>query len=576
MIAEILYNDAEGNQKVLLTNWKWMCDWYDAKVQWKNGVFQKTREGISKDSDFIWNQNLNRITTTCWTYLNDSQSGEKIHPGMITLSVDDIVDRITVNNRPINLDWLVQWWNLVNNVTAELKENDFIQITWTNTWGPGWIIAQIKYKNDNWEDQLVLTNGNWICDWWYPSTLGKNGQFIWNRDGISKDSEYIWYTNTWRRTTTCWTYLNATQKGAESNVGKITLSLDDVVEKIWVNDQEVPLEWLVQWWDKTNSVTVPLEEGDKVEIQWRNLWGPGNLIADVLFFDDDDVEQHNYTWAAWTCDGEPATVLWRQWQYSQPRQVDMGAHFIWYKDQWRVVTRCWTTLQKQKPVTNNTNNSNNKTREGKISVSADNEIVQVLVNDTPLPLSWLNTRDWTVTNSIRTALKRGDKITVIAKNHWDFSIWNPGAIMVQIDYEDKNGKRQAVSDWRWKCDWQPCKTFGKNSDLTLWRKVKWRWQDNMVDHAQWIWNQDVGKDFTSASFVLWEEKLPSEVPKGRMKRAGKIFFSVDDRIKSVKVNGEELPLWWVEQNWTKTNQIFVDLQQDDFVEITWENVGGYS
>jgi len=53
---------------------------------------------LDLDAHFIWNQDLTRLTSTCGTYLNNSQTGEKTkNLGLMKLSVDDVIESVRVN-----------------------------------------------------------------------------------------------------------------------------------------------------------------------------------------------------------------------------------------------------------------------------------------------------------------------------------------------------------------------------------------------------------------------------------------------------------------------------------------------
>jgi len=169
-------------------------------------------------------------------------------PGQIYISVDNALTKLKINWEEVNLSGFRQDWSATNQLYVFLQQDDLIEVSADNWWGwsennPWGILAQINYVDDNGDEQRILTNDKWVCDWWFATSQGRNDwDTVWKRakggkqhDVIPWEAEWIWYQNVKKPSTTCSTYLNKEQNGPRASPGKIYVSVDDVLNSISVN-----------------------------------------------------------------------------------------------------------------------------------------------------------------------------------------------------------------------------------------------------------------------------------------------------------------------------------------------------
>ena len=153
----------------------------------------------------------------CYTAHNIAASP---HVGLIQVTLDNVLETITVNGNALSLSGLVGLndWTQVKTINVpSLKSGDVIAITASNIGtyslgNPAGILATITYYGGCKGVQKKFNTGNrWKCDEVQASLQGENGQTntIWyqNRGGsipdISLSAQWIWFSNLSRPRTIC-------------------------------------------------------------------------------------------------------------------------------------------------------------------------------------------------------------------------------------------------------------------------------------------------------------------------------------------------------------------------------------
>jgi len=263
----------------------------------------------------------------------------------ITVTVDNVLDKITVNGESVSLKGIsgdVNDWTSTKTVPANFGPGDVITIQGTNQGGPAGIIATLSYTDDEGKQQTLNTGAGWTCDGAVSWQQGANGVGPWGaRPSINAAAQWIWAKDGLSVvTTTCQTTVPGSKGPGPST---IKVNIDDVLAKITVNGEAVTFPKDTSGWSVTKSIEAYFGPGDVVAITGTNLGGPAGILA-TLTYSDHGIEKSISTGAGWTCDGKASWVQGANGMspWGNRPLVAGGAQWIWSSTGLSVIT---TTCQ---------------------------------------------------------------------------------------------------------------------------------------------------------------------------------------------------------------------------------------
>ena len=157
--------------------------------------------------------------------------------------------------------------------------------------------------------------------------------------------------------------------------------------------------------------------------------------------------------------------------------------------------------QVEQPATNLSSNF----RVGTIKVTVDNVLERITRNGQALNLSGAGVlNDFTKVKTVRTVLRSGDLIAITGSNTGVYSLTNPGAMIVTINYRDRFGNMRTVNTSnRWRCNFRTARQLGANNNSnTIWFRVNNGPIVGINNNAQWIWSQNLAAPRVTCSIRL--------------------------------------------------------------------------
>jgi len=265
----------------------------------------------------------------------------------ILVTVDNVLNKITVNGQSIPLSGAVDNWYYMKNIPATLQGGDVVAITGTNEGGPAGIIAVITYTIDG-KQYIVGTSSAWTCDGQAPWLQGQNGVAPWGNKGIDSTAQWIWSkVGLSVVTTTCQVTI---PKAPHDPNATITVTVDNIVDQITINGKPLALNGALGDWPTVKSIAAHIEPGDVVAIRGTNTGGPAGIIATITYNDGQSSKQLS-TGSNWLCDGQAS---WTQGvngvgPWGNKAGIDGSAQWIWTKVGLSVITTtCQITIPGEK------------------------------------------------------------------------------------------------------------------------------------------------------------------------------------------------------------------------------------
>ena len=253
--------------------------------------------------------------------------------GNIAITIDDVVDRITVNAKDIALNGPLNRWDIVKNIPATIYAGDEIAIYGTNLGGPDGILATIDYFDESGEKKQINTGAGWFCDGKAAALQGKNGVGPWGtRAGISADAQWIWNPSKLNVVSKTVCTFKVPKDESDLN-GTIVITIDDVLDKITVNGAIVSLAGVAGLgdWTKVKTIKAHLKAGDEIAIHGTNGGGPDGILADISYVDHHGVKHVISTGQGWSCDGKPAALQGKNGvgPWGTKAGISADAQWIW-------------------------------------------------------------------------------------------------------------------------------------------------------------------------------------------------------------------------------------------------------
>jgi hypothetical protein len=273
--------------------------------------------------------------------------------GKIGVTVDNFLTEITINGEPLKLYGDVNNWQNVKVLDADLKAGDVVSITGKNhgavtSTNPAGIIATIQYLNLLGEVEKISTGRKWICDGTAPKLQGKNkGKTVWSRVNkgpitwISNKAHWIWNTHA-TDSATCTITLPGGKKSKRSRMGKIDLSVDNILKSVTVNGKAVKLSGSLDNWAVVKSIKAIIRPGDEIKIAGESIGAvtahnPASMIATIKYLDNDGKVKILNTDNTWTCDGavpflqgeNSGDTIWKRAINEPLEKIDAKAVWIW-------------------------------------------------------------------------------------------------------------------------------------------------------------------------------------------------------------------------------------------------------
>jgi hypothetical protein len=211
MLATIQYLNPLGEIEQISTGPKWTCDGTTPLLLGKNSgktVWNKANKGsipfINKKAQWIWS-NHGTDSATCTLIIPGG--GKRYRYGKIDLSVDNILQSVTVNGKAIKLTGPLNNWAEVKSIKTIIRPGDEIAISGQNIGAvtqhnPASMVATIKYIDNEGKLKILNTDHTWTCDGSSPYLQGENGaDTIWTRaigsslPLINPKAQWIWNKN---------------------------------------------------------------------------------------------------------------------------------------------------------------------------------------------------------------------------------------------------------------------------------------------------------------------------------------------------------------------------------------------
>lgn len=498
IVAAVIYTDEEGKQQTLVTSGDWACDGKKPELQGDNATsnWVKIRgrpyENIPSHAQFIWARGAQQ--TTCSVVI------PKKSKSFIYLTTDDIVEKLTVNGKEVNVDGATGDWTAVNLAQVDFGPGDIVEINGRNTGGPGAMVATLTYEDEEGKTQTLSTGSDWSCDQRSPTLLGLNGNpnTLWVKGigpmpHIAGDAQYIWYTDKQKPTTSC-----SIQIPKKSN-NYIHVTADDVLVKIAVNNKEVPLNGaLIDLW-APKVIYADFGPGDKVEIMGRNNGkvtdsNPAGIMATLTYLGEDGKPQKINTGAGWACEGFNASLQGEnqakntKWSGHGPvSKIAGNAQWIWSPNKESTVT-CSFIIPK-------------KTMSS-IYVTVDNVLDSITINGKSVTLGGA-ANDWTASKVFNVDFGEGDTIEITGHNAGGkATASNPAGIVATLNYIDANGTHKSLNtDSSWQCDGKAPLLQGANNNNNVWIKNFGKVIPDVKGEAQWIWKADHAEKTTCSILI---------------------------------------------------------------------------
>jgi len=475
IIATINYT-VGGKQYQISTSSVWSCDGQDPWLQGWNGVGPWGNiGGINAAAEWIWTKvGLSVLTTTCQVKIPYAP----VNPNAsIMVTIDNIIDQITINGKALALSGAVGDWTVVKNIPAHIETGDVVAIRGTNTGGPAGILATIVVNGQS----ATSTGSQWSCDGQAPWLQGANGVGPWgNKGGIDAGAQWIWSkVGLSVISTTCQV------KIPEIPNASIIVTVDNNLDQITVNGNPIPLSGALLDWTTQKNIPATLCAGDVVAIKGTNTGGPAGIIASITY----TLNGKQYllsTSSVWSCDGQDP---WLQgWNGVGPwgnrSGIDASAEWIWSKVGLSVVTTTCQVTIPYPPVNPNAS----------IAVTVDNIIDQITINGKALALSGA-IGDWTVVKTMPAHIEPGDVVTIRGTN-----TGGPAGILATITYQDGQASKTISTGGQWSCDGQDSWLQGANG------VGPWGNKAGIAGDAQWIWSK-VGLSVISTTCQV---KIPGQ------------------------------------------------------------------
>jgi hypothetical protein len=224
--------------------------------------------------------------------------------GTITITVDDLIKKITVNGVDVPLPaGFGHLSSTASSIQTQIRPGDEIAITGVNTGGPAGILATITYFNEQGKIVEFNTGAGWTCDGVAAKVQGANGVAPWLKiSGVSPNAQWIW-NPAFPATTTCKNVVPRSVAPAT-----ILVTADNQIDAIYINGKLATyVSGDVKKWEPVKKYTAYVNQGDEISITATNLGGPDGILAKIIWTDASGQVQTTYTNAEnWYCDSKSA------------------------------------------------------------------------------------------------------------------------------------------------------------------------------------------------------------------------------------------------------------------------------